>query len=120
MAKVESHGTGLALHSALTSHSALNVHLVLPCRTTLGGPIDSMFCMNGARSQSPRCLLKLAVGYVDELMASVITDAGITRLLTRGVYNVAVVPYAFQFHCKDDCLDSHFSLKSVRFVSQEG
>lgn len=50
-----------------------------------------MVFSTGTDSKREWCLLKLAVGYVDKRMASVITDAGITRLLMQGIYNMTVV-----------------------------
>ena len=97
--QVESHSIVLAVYSALSSRSALNVHLVMPCRTALGDPTDTMFCMNGIYSKSAWCPLKLAVAYVNELMPSVITDTGITRILIQGIYTITL-----QFQRKNDRL----------------
>lgn len=51
----------------------------------------------GTYSKSEWCLLKLAIGYVNKRMTSVITDTEKTQLLMQGIYNTTVVLYTFLF-----------------------
>ena len=76
-----------------------------------------MLCsyINGTYSRSEWCLLALAADYVSKIMASVITDTGVTGLLYRNIqYGSCPVYIPLQLQCTNDFLDGHSLFKIGR------